>query len=122
MGISAVRRMEKKIELIMTTEGKENDEQAGKPEEVIATPPELETRKERRQVVTEKPLIDRIREEPKEYSAIPDYVEGKPKKEASIGEFDDWILIETPRLETYNKESGTTQMKPRDMNVERTTY
>ena len=121
-----------KNEQVMTTEEKETDEQAGKPEGVIVTPSELETRKKGRQVVTENPLTDRIREEPNEYSAITDYVEGKAKKEASLGEFDEWTLIETPsyttrevhedRMETHNKESGTVQMKPRDMNMDKPTY
>ena len=93
----------------MKTRKKEDDEQIGKPEEVTVNPPELETRKERRQVVAE-------------YSARPDHVEAEPEKEASMGGLDDWILIETPRLETYNKEAGTTQMKPRDMKAERKTY
>ena len=91
------------------------------------SPSELETRKKGRQVATENPLTYRIREELNEYSATTSYDESKVKKGASLGEFDEWTLVENrdyvvrkvseDRLETNNKESGTIQVKPMDMNV-----
>ena len=111
-----------------TADGKKTNGQVTAQKGVIMTPSALETKKEGREVIAENPMSDGVRKELNEYSEIANCVKEKARKEEFLGEFDDWVWIETPRstrkevheerMEAHSKGSGTVQVKNRDMNMD----